>query len=223
MNIINSIPQIFCKFLNSKASIVAWSMMGALRGTTIGTLTLLFNGAHSITLEEYAELCKRSHKCALCLCYFSWDGYQQHIKYDMVCRNMPKLESGEINLFILCSLLTPCQFLIWRLFSLLCCQSLLNDGLLGLFLSLKMLPMELWAWLGWTDTIILVSCMTIGLTWLWLGDRVLANVKESDHLWDMPVTSKRILIAALWVMPMFHLKNFGCFVSLKITCICFKS
>ncbi|KAE9383440.1 hypothetical protein BT96DRAFT_1009172 [Gymnopus androsaceus JB14] len=92
MKHINETPPIFQHLLKPKASMVAWNMTGMLRGTTIGTLTLLFNGAYGISLEEFAELRKRSHKCSSCFCYFLWDGYQQHIEHDMLCKNMPKLE-----------------------------------------------------------------------------------------------------------------------------------
>lgn len=96
MNNEEDTPHMFKQFRKDNAAYIAWNIMGHLRSTAIGTVVLLLNGTIGVTLEQFAELRKRTHKCSSCLCYFSWDGYQQHIEYDMVCKNTPSFEPGNL-------------------------------------------------------------------------------------------------------------------------------
>ncbi|KAJ3806856.1 hypothetical protein EV368DRAFT_85180 [Lentinula lateritia] len=89
---ISQTPDALKQFHGVGASQLAWRHMGHSRGSTVGTLILMFNGVVGITLEQFAELRKRFHKCPSCLTYFSFEGYQRHIEYDMRCQNTPLLE-----------------------------------------------------------------------------------------------------------------------------------
>ncbi|KAJ3858945.1 hypothetical protein EV359DRAFT_68585 [Lentinula novae-zelandiae] len=89
---ISQTPDALKQFHGVGASQLAWRHMGHSRGSTVGTLILMFNGVVGITLEQFAELRNFFHKCPSCLTYFSFEGYQRHIEYDMRCQNTPLLE-----------------------------------------------------------------------------------------------------------------------------------
>ncbi|KAJ3806127.1 hypothetical protein F5876DRAFT_69213 [Lentinula aff. lateritia] len=59
---ISHTPDALKQFHGVGASQLAWRQMGYSRGSTVGTLILLFNGVVGITLEQFAELRKRFHK-----------------------------------------------------------------------------------------------------------------------------------------------------------------
>lgn len=172
MKHIDETPPIFHDFLNPKASIVAWSMMGTLRGTVIGTLTLLFNGAYGISLEQFAELRKRSHKCASCLCYFSWEAYQQHIEHDALCKNTPRLEPGKLGL---------------DMFLQFCTEPFLVPDLRAVFMSLPSIPAEQWP-AGTTPISDEVINGALGLAWLNWHSRL----GVSHDCWAHMITAWRV-------------------------------
>lgn len=89
-------PACLHPFMDESSERIAFHRTGHLRGTPVGTALLLFNGTKGISIEEFAELWKRSHKCTSCYCYFSFDGYQRHIGYRGVCENSPDLETGMV-------------------------------------------------------------------------------------------------------------------------------
>lgn len=92
---VSDTPAALKQYHNHRSSFAAFTRMGHLRGTDVGTLIFLFNSIAGISLEQFAELRKRAHKCSSCRCYFSWYRYQQHVEFDMRCKNTPQLEDGE--------------------------------------------------------------------------------------------------------------------------------
>ncbi|KAJ3860002.1 hypothetical protein EV359DRAFT_85772 [Lentinula novae-zelandiae] len=86
-------PACLHPFMDELSERIAFHRTGHLHGTPVGTALLLFNGTKGISIGEFAELRKRSHKCTSCYCYFSFDGYQRHIGYRGVCKNSLDLET----------------------------------------------------------------------------------------------------------------------------------
>ncbi|KAJ3834073.1 hypothetical protein F5878DRAFT_631391 [Lentinula raphanica] len=85
-------PRCLQPFL-ARGTIQAVHMRGAhLSGTPVGLAIIYLNGLQGLSPLQFCELRKRSIKCLICCCYFSFDGYQSHIEYSMLCQNTPELQ-----------------------------------------------------------------------------------------------------------------------------------
>ncbi|KAJ3713590.1 hypothetical protein C8R42DRAFT_646859 [Lentinula raphanica] len=87
------IPDCFVNFTGADAEATVFNRCSHLRRTAIGIAILQLNSIQGISLDQFAELRKRMHKCISCYAYFSFDGYQLHLGHTNRCHGTPEFEN----------------------------------------------------------------------------------------------------------------------------------
>ncbi|KAJ3840860.1 hypothetical protein F5878DRAFT_723428 [Lentinula raphanica] len=89
-----SAPTCFHQYLQAGVTNTVMQSTGYAGDMAIGTAIRQLNGLSGLSVIEFCELRKRSIKCLSCLCYFSFEGYQRHIRYVFRCQNTPAVEKA---------------------------------------------------------------------------------------------------------------------------------
>ncbi|KAE9409615.1 hypothetical protein BT96DRAFT_984672 [Gymnopus androsaceus JB14] len=145
--------------------------------TQIGTAILQLNGLIGISVLEFCELRKRTVKCLSCLCYFSPEGYQQHVEYAMVCHNTPTKDPAPD----LSSIFDACPFEVEERFP---------EGVMRFNNPSNMNPIGL-AWMMWNSPAGVTHDVWVQLIMAWRRcsggcDRVRSFKAHLDHLEEDP-------------------------------------